>query len=192
MEWSKKMPMSARSSPLVLFYGVSCLAKALAVARCAGRNLSDINYHGLDSRTKSPNIAAYAISSTSWSLEDELMSPEQKKALFENTARAMGDAPKEIKVRHIGNCLKADPAYGEGVAKALGYRLAFLRSGRRIRPPRPLLFHPHRGGRSFMRSLEAHSRCLLSGQRAAEPGVRPHAVVLEALGILHRKRYAHL
>jgi len=28
-------------------------------------------------------------------------------------------AGKEIKVRRIGNCLKADPAYGEGVAKAL-------------------------------------------------------------------------
>ena len=26
----------------------------------------------------------------------------------------MGDAPKEVKVRHIGNCLKADPAYGKG------------------------------------------------------------------------------
>ena len=49
-----------------------------------------------------------------------LMTAEQKQALFENTARAMGDAPKEIKVRHIGNCAKADPAYGEGVAKALG------------------------------------------------------------------------
>ncbi len=49
-----------------------------------------------------------------------LMSPAQKKVLFENTARAMGDAPREIKVRHIGNCLKADPAYGKGVADALG------------------------------------------------------------------------
>ena len=48
------------------------------------------------------------------------MSPEQKEALFGNTARAMGDAPEAIKLRHIGNCLKADPAYGEGVAKALG------------------------------------------------------------------------
>jgi catalase len=48
------------------------------------------------------------------------MSPEQQKALFENTARNLGDAPKEIKVRHIGNCLKADPAYGRGVADALG------------------------------------------------------------------------
>ena len=50
----------------------------------------------------------------------KLMTAEQQKVLFENTARAMGDAPKEVKVRHIGNCLKADPAYGEGVAKALG------------------------------------------------------------------------
>jgi catalase len=44
--------------------------------------------------------------------------------LFDNTARAMGDAPKEVKVRHIGNCLKADPAYGAGVAKALGIPLS--------------------------------------------------------------------
>ncbi len=49
-----------------------------------------------------------------------LMNAGQMKALFENTARAMGDAPKEVKVRHIGNCLKADPAYGKGVADALG------------------------------------------------------------------------
>jgi len=53
-----------------------------------------------------------------------LMSPAQQRALFENTARAMGVAPKEIKVRHIGNCLKADPAYGKGVAKALGIPLS--------------------------------------------------------------------
>lgn len=49
-----------------------------------------------------------------------LMNKAQQQVLFENTARAMGDAPNEIKLRHIGNCLKADPAYGEGVAKALG------------------------------------------------------------------------
>ena len=49
-----------------------------------------------------------------------VMSPDQKQALFDNTARAMGDAPKEIKIRHIRNCMKADPAYGEGVAKAMG------------------------------------------------------------------------
>ncbi len=35
----------------------------------------------------------------------------------------MGDAPREIKIRHIGNCLKADPAYGKGVADALGISL---------------------------------------------------------------------
>jgi catalase len=49
-----------------------------------------------------------------------LMTAAQKKVLFENTARAMGDAPNEVKFRHIGNCTKADPAYGDGVALALG------------------------------------------------------------------------
>ncbi|MEW6708752.1 MAG: catalase [Candidatus Riflebacteria bacterium] len=49
-----------------------------------------------------------------------LMNPAQQQVLFENTARAMGDCPEEIKIRHIGHCCKADPAYGEGVAKALG------------------------------------------------------------------------
>ncbi|MGE4492401.1 MAG: catalase, partial [Syntrophotalea sp.] len=52
-----------------------------------------------------------------------LMSPEQQQALFGNTARAMGDAPREIKIRHIGNCMKADPAYGRGVAEAMGIPL---------------------------------------------------------------------
>jgi catalase len=48
-----------------------------------------------------------------------LMNAKQKKALFENTACAIGEAPMKIKLRHIGNCMKADPAYGKGVAKAL-------------------------------------------------------------------------
>jgi catalase len=48
------------------------------------------------------------------------MSKAQQQVLFDNTARSIGEAPKEIQLRHIRNCLKADPAYGEGVAKALG------------------------------------------------------------------------
>ena len=44
--------------------------------------------------------------------------------MFANTGRAMGDAPREVKLRHIGNCLKADPAYGKGVANALGIPLS--------------------------------------------------------------------
>ena len=52
-----------------------------------------------------------------------LMTPEQQLVLFENTARAMGDAELFIKQRHVRNCYKADPAYGEGIAKALGISL---------------------------------------------------------------------
>ena len=48
-----------------------------------------------------------------------MMNKNQQQLLFENTARAMGDAPKEIKVRHINNCLQADEEYGKGVAAAL-------------------------------------------------------------------------
>ena len=53
-----------------------------------------------------------------------LMTPEQQQALFENTARNMEGVPEFIKMRHIENCLKADPAYGEGVAKAMGISLS--------------------------------------------------------------------
>lgn len=49
-----------------------------------------------------------------------LMTPAQQQVLFENTARAMGDAELFIKQRHVRNCYYADPAYGTGVAKALG------------------------------------------------------------------------
>ncbi|MWV11713.1 catalase [Pseudomonas sp. R-28-1W-6] len=48
-----------------------------------------------------------------------LMSPSQQQLLFDNTARALGDAPQAIKQRHIDNCTKADPGYGQGVAAAL-------------------------------------------------------------------------
>jgi catalase len=53
-----------------------------------------------------------------------LMDPAQRLELFWNTARSLGAAPREIKLRHIANCLKADPAYGSGVAVALKIPLA--------------------------------------------------------------------
>ncbi len=48
-----------------------------------------------------------------------LMSAAQQQALFENTARSILGASPEVHARHIGNCTKADPAYGAGVARAL-------------------------------------------------------------------------
>ena len=48
-----------------------------------------------------------------------LMTPEKQQLLFENTARSVGGASKEIQQRHVANCAKADPAYGAGVAAAL-------------------------------------------------------------------------
>ncbi len=55
-----------------------------------------------------------------------IMNKEQQHVLFENTARNMGDIPKEIKIRHIINCLKADKTYGKGVANAVGIETSEL------------------------------------------------------------------
>jgi hypothetical protein len=63
--------VSVTTSPLMLFYGASSLAKALIVARCPDKDLSDIKYHGLDTRPKSQEIASYSESPSSWRLEDE-------------------------------------------------------------------------------------------------------------------------
>lgn len=49
-----------------------------------------------------------------------LLTDDKKELLFKNTAAEVGQADKFIQIRHTRNCYKADPAYGEGVAKALG------------------------------------------------------------------------
>ncbi|WP_110241413.1 catalase [Nocardioides gilvus] len=48
-----------------------------------------------------------------------LMTPEKQQLLFENTARNIAGASQTSIERHIEHCTLADPAYGEGVAKAL-------------------------------------------------------------------------
>ncbi|MCA1443209.1 catalase [Ensifer sp. IC4062] len=52
-----------------------------------------------------------------------MMTPSQRQVLFENTARAIDGASQDVIRRHIENCRRADPAYGEGVAKAVGLSL---------------------------------------------------------------------
>ena len=48
-----------------------------------------------------------------------LMTPEKQQLLFENTARAIAGVSDYIVQKHIEHCLKADPAYGAGVAAAI-------------------------------------------------------------------------
>src|SRR5258708_2750079 len=51
------------------------------------------------------------------------MSSQQLRLLAENTARAIAGARLEVMQRHVGNCNRADPGYGAGVAAALGLAL---------------------------------------------------------------------
>lgn len=48
-----------------------------------------------------------------------LMSPQQQQVLFDNTAAELVNVDEQVRNRHIGNCTKADQAYGAGVANAL-------------------------------------------------------------------------
>jgi catalase len=47
------------------------------------------------------------------------MTPAQKQLLFDNMACAINGASQEVLERHVANCRRADPAYGDGVAQAL-------------------------------------------------------------------------
>ncbi len=53
-----------------------------------------------------------------------LMTAESQQRLFGNIARHMGSVPSEIQLRQICHFFRADPAYGLGVAKALGLDVA--------------------------------------------------------------------
>ena len=48
------------------------------------------------------------------------MSADQKRQLIQNIVGAMKTVPREIQERQVAHFAKADPAYGEGVAKGLG------------------------------------------------------------------------
>jgi catalase len=48
-----------------------------------------------------------------------MMTRAQQKVLFDNTGRAIKGASQPVVERHISNCTKADPAYGDGVADAV-------------------------------------------------------------------------
>ena len=49
-----------------------------------------------------------------------LMSPEQQKHLCENIAGSLKKVSKGLQDKMIAHFTKADPAYGAGVAKAIG------------------------------------------------------------------------
>ena len=53
-----------------------------------------------------------------------LMTPEARQRLFANIGRHMASVPPEIQLRQLCHFFRADPAYGMGVAQALGIDLA--------------------------------------------------------------------
>lgn len=55
-----------------------------------------------------------------------LLDPAERERLVANIVAAMGDVPRQIQLRQVRQFLRADPAYGEGVARGLGLGEAAL------------------------------------------------------------------
>src|SRR5688572_12046122 len=59
------------TSPLILFYGMLSLSKALIVANSEDIYLRDIKYHGLTDRPKHSSLKDYQDKEESWQMENE-------------------------------------------------------------------------------------------------------------------------
>ena len=73
----------------------------------------------LPGRPLTPETVAAACPTETADCLFRLMTAEEQQRLFENTARAIDGASQTSIERHIEHCTKADPAYGEGVRKAI-------------------------------------------------------------------------
>jgi catalase len=58
------------------------------------------------------------------------MTREQRKRLIGNIAGGLLQTPRHIQERQLEHFFKADPAYGEGIAKALGFPVKELAAAR--------------------------------------------------------------
>jgi catalase len=54
------------------------------------------------------------------------MKPDAQKRLIGNIVGSLGNAPRYIQEKQVGHFLKADPAYGRGVAEGLGLKVENL------------------------------------------------------------------
>ncbi len=107
---------------------VACRTMSQTASTNGKSNRNTANRHSKFVAMQISGIIVKTIATTSASRVhclDLIKNPEPKKqALFDNTARAMGDASDFIKSRHIRNCYACDPVYGEGVVAALGMTVA--------------------------------------------------------------------
>jgi hypothetical protein len=63
--------VTINTSPLLYFYGMLALAKALILGNSPNTILSELNYHGLHSRPKSKKLKEYSEDKENWSIENE-------------------------------------------------------------------------------------------------------------------------
>jgi hypothetical protein len=100
--------VSLTTSPLLYFYGMLSLAKALILANDPSKLLSDIPYHGLTTKSTSIDLKNYIKNENLWNIEDEFA--VIRSGVFDSLIKVTMDFrfPNETIV-NIKELLKLDP-----------------------------------------------------------------------------------
>jgi hypothetical protein len=120
------------TSPLLYFYGMLSLAKAVVVANDLDKSLDSIKYHGLHTRPRSDELRRYAREPDKYSLEEEFAVVDDGvfPALTVSTMHTR--LPKDAEIR-LHDVFRIDPELNGLIAKLYGDVPGSASSGSRDR-----------------------------------------------------------
>lgn len=105
---------SLATSPLLYFYGTQVISKALVLACDYNTSLSDIKYHGLNSRpststekTMATSLQTYSATPSAWNMEEEFAIASD--GLFQKLCNVVGDTPSNGSVLRFKDILACTP-----------------------------------------------------------------------------------
>ena len=85
--------VSVHTSPLLLFYGMLSLAKALIIANKESLFLEDVKYHGLETRPRTDELRGYSDNPVNWQMEKEYAVTNE--GVFKQLAEVVGGSSFE-------------------------------------------------------------------------------------------------
>lgn len=111
--------ITINTSPLLYFYGMLALAKALIVANHPDLLLEDVNYHGFTTRPISSELKAYVDNKESWAIEREYA--VVREGVFKSLTRIVQNFEfEENAVLYLKDILAVDPEICEMYRRHFG------------------------------------------------------------------------
>lgn len=116
------------TSPLLYFYGMLSLAKALVVSNEINTYLEDVNYHGLHTRPRNKKLETYAKDPSCWELEREFAISDG--GVFPRLMNAaIGFSLPDKSEILLGDVIRTDPELEGLYSKLYGKRGASAATG---------------------------------------------------------------